>query len=161
MSDTVSNASTLLNTWTRMLSQTEHNQRLLLHPGWKGATEDVAEQEAEALERQRAAERRAAEEERRREELRRRREEDEDRRRLGASTPSSRGARGPSRLRTATSRGRVSTRGAAGSSYQSGGGGGGGGSSSSSSRPAASSARGTSGIGRGLGTTRGRSRAAR
>ncbi|KJZ74669.1 hypothetical protein HIM_06019 [Hirsutella minnesotensis 3608] len=83
VSKTVGNASTLLNTWTRILSQTEHNQRLVLHPSWKGATEDLAEQEAELIERQRAAERKAAEEEQRREELRRRREEDEEKRRLG------------------------------------------------------------------------------
>jgi len=148
VSNTVSNASTLLNTWTRILSQTEHNQRLILHPGWKGATEDLAEQEAEALERQRAAERRAAEEEQRREDLRRRREEEEEKRRLGAPTPS-RGMRGASRTRT-TSRGRVSSRGGTASHL------------SDNSRPGtASSTRGTSGIGRGVGTTRGRSRAAR
>ncbi|KAK3191437.1 hypothetical protein K4F52_002648 [Lecanicillium sp. MT-2017a] len=86
---TVNNASTLLNTWTRILSQTEHNQRLILHPSWKGAAEDLAEQEAEALQKQQEAERRAQEEEQRREELRRRKEEEETRRRLA---PSGRGS---------------------------------------------------------------------
>ncbi|GAO16308.1 hypothetical protein UVI_02016950 [Ustilaginoidea virens] len=103
--NTVANASNLLNTWTRILSQTEHNQRLLLHPGWKGMTEDLAEQEAEALEKKRAAERKAAEEEQRREELRRRREEEELSRRL--TMPTSRRARGTRASRTL---GRVATR---------------------------------------------------
>lgn len=144
---TVANASTLLNTWTRILSQTEHNQRLALHPGWKGVTEDLAEQEAEASEKQRAAERRATEEEQRREELRRRREEEETARRLAPS--SSRGTRG---LRRTRSLGRIATRS---------------GTTGSGSRlpepPTSSSSRsrGTSGIGRGIGTTRSRSRASR
>ncbi|KAK1241350.1 hypothetical protein MKX08_001324 [Trichoderma sp. CBMAI-0020] len=80
VSKTVSNASTLLNTWTRILSQTEHNQRLILDPTWKGATDDLAEIEAEALRKQQAEARKAVEEEERKEELRRRREEDEQRR---------------------------------------------------------------------------------
>ncbi|ODA82309.1 hypothetical protein RJ55_00816 [Drechmeria coniospora] len=88
VSKTVANTSTLLNTWTRMLSQTEHNQRLVLNPSWQGATEDVVEQEAEALRKHREAERKAAEEEERREEVRRRREEGEARRRLGTSSSS-------------------------------------------------------------------------
>ncbi|KAF7549747.1 hypothetical protein G7046_g8243 [Stylonectria norvegica] len=143
---TVNNASILLNTWTRILSQTEHNQRLILNPQWKGATEDVAEQEAEVLQRQLVAERRAAEEEQRREDLRRRREEEEQRRMLASSTPvrGSRGARGT------RGRGRATARGGTGSSYM-----------SESSVSSLASGRGTSNIGRGLGTTRGRSRAPR
>ncbi|KAG6008731.1 hypothetical protein E4U21_003926 [Claviceps maximensis] len=143
VAQTVSNASSLLNTWTRLLSQTEHNQRLILHPGWKGHTEDQAEQEAEALEKQRAAERKAAEEARRREELRRRREEEETVRRLAPS--SSRGARGTRGLRA--NRGRIVTR-----------------STTTGSRlpdpriTSTSRSRGSSGIGRGIGTTRTRSR---
>ncbi|KAJ5808211.1 hypothetical protein N7474_009480 [Penicillium riverlandense] len=58
VSKTVTSASTLLNTWTRILSQTEHNQRLLLNPNWQGATQDVADIENEAIQRQQAAERR-------------------------------------------------------------------------------------------------------
>ncbi|KZZ91439.1 DASH complex, subunit Duo1 [Moelleriella libera RCEF 2490] len=147
VAQTVANASTLLQTWTRMLSQTEHNQRLLLHPDWKGATEDLAEQEAEAIERQRAAERQAVEEEQRREDLRRRREEEETARRLAPST--SRGVRGTRSLRT---RGRIATR-----------------STTMASRlpdpptVRSSRARGASAIGRGTGATRtrARSRAAR
>ncbi|PNP46763.1 hypothetical protein TGAMA5MH_01714 [Trichoderma gamsii] len=150
VSKTVSNASTLLNTWTRILSQTEHNQRLILDPTWKGATDDLAEIEAEALRKQQAEARKAAEEEERKEELRRRREEDEQRRKLPASAaargargaPSGRGARGArGRTRIATGSSRIATR----SRY-----------SSSNSASASSSSRGTSGIGRGLGTTRSR-----
>ncbi|KAL7900202.1 DASH complex subunit Duo1 domain-containing protein [Trichoderma sp. SZMC 28014] len=150
VSRTVSNASTLLNTWTRILSQTEHNQRLILDPTWKGATDDLAEIEAEALRKQQAEARKAAEEQERKEELRRRREEDEQRRKLPASAsargargaPSSRGARGArGRTRIATGSSRIATR----SRY-----------SSSNSASASSSGRGTSGIGRGLGTNRSR-----
>ncbi|KAF4471070.1 dash subunit duo1 [Fusarium albosuccineum] len=137
VSKTVNNASVLLNTWTRILSQTEHNQRLILDPGWKGATEDLAEQEAEAIQRQQAAERRAAEEEQRREDLRRRREEDEERRRLAAAAP----ARG-TRTRGTRGRGRATARG--GSSYSS---------DTVSSIP---STRGSSNIGRGFGARRAR-----
>ncbi|KAK4085226.1 uncharacterized protein Triagg1_216 [Trichoderma aggressivum f. europaeum] len=79
VSKTVSNASTLLNTWTRILSQTEHNQRLILDPTWKGATNDLAEIEAEAVRKQQEEARKAAEEEERKEELRRRREEEDPR----------------------------------------------------------------------------------
>ncbi|PHH89402.1 hypothetical protein CDD83_6139 [Cordyceps sp. RAO-2017] len=149
VSKTVNNASSLLNTWTRILSQTEHNQRLVLHPGWKGATEDLAEQEAEALERQRAAERKALEEEQRREELRRRREEDEEKRRLGAMAPP-RGTRGSSRVRGGIGRG-ASARGSTMSGYR-----------SESGRAGSSSSRGgTSRTGRGPATGRGRSRPSR
>ncbi|KAL7928533.1 DASH complex subunit Duo1 domain-containing protein [Trichoderma chlorosporum] len=146
VSKTVSNASALLNTWTRILSQTEHNQRLILDPTWKGATNDLAEIEAEALRKQQAEARRAAEEEARREEVRRRREEDEQRRKLPAST-SARGAR-----RTATglrgARGRTRAVSASRIATRS--------SSSSNTTSTASSSRGTSGAGRGLGTTRSR-----
>ncbi|KAL7960338.1 DASH complex subunit Duo1 domain-containing protein [Trichoderma compactum] len=156
VSKTVSNASTLLNTWTRILSQTEHNQRLILDPTWKGATSDLAEIEAEALRKQQEEARKAAEEEERKEELRRRREEEELRRKLPASasargargsTAGLRGARGRTRVATASSRmrSRSSSRIATSSGY-----------SGSSTISAASSSRGASGIGRGLGTTRSR-----
>jgi len=124
VSKTVENASTLLNTWTRILSQTEHNQRLLLNPNWKGATQDVADMEAEALAKQQEAERRAAELERRREEARRKAEEEERKRMAGPSTSSARpgsrvggvgsSARGGISRRGSTSIG--TTRGVAGSS---------------------------------------------
>ncbi|RMY14708.1 hypothetical protein D0867_07063 [Hortaea werneckii] len=53
---TVENASTLLATWTRILSQTEHNQRLILNPQWQGATQDVEDIESEELRRYGGAE---------------------------------------------------------------------------------------------------------
>lgn len=145
---TVNNASVLLNTWTRILSQTEHNQRLILNPAWKGATEDIAEQEAEAIQKQQAAERRAAEEEQRREELRQRREEEEERRRLAATAPArgTRGTRGTRGLRgTTRARGRAAITRSVSSSYTS--------ESTTSSIP---STRGTSNIGRGFGARRAR-----
>ncbi|KAF1826406.1 uncharacterized protein K489DRAFT_297619, partial [Dissoconium aciculare CBS 342.82] len=74
---TVNNASTLLGTWTRILSQTEHNQRLILNPQWKGATQDLEDIENEDIRRQHDAQRRAAEEQRKREEAQRRAEEEE------------------------------------------------------------------------------------
>ncbi|CAI4219886.1 unnamed protein product [Parascedosporium putredinis] len=93
VSGTVSNASALLNTWTRILSQTEHNQRLVLNPSWKGSTQDILDIEAEAIQKQQAAERRALEVERRREEAKRRAEEEERRRQAG-TTAAPRATRG-------------------------------------------------------------------
>ncbi|KAI0187534.1 DASH complex subunit Duo1-domain-containing protein [Xylaria flabelliformis] len=104
VSNTVTTASTLLNTWTRILSQTEHNQRLLLNPSWKGASQDLADMESEAAAKAAAAERRAAEEERRRAEVRRRAEEQQRQREAAGSASGS----------TSTTRGRVSTRGVRG-----------------------------------------------
>ncbi|KAI0514934.1 hypothetical protein F5B22DRAFT_647124 [Xylaria bambusicola] len=103
VSSTVNAASTLLNTWTRILSQTEHNQRLILNPSWKGATQDLADIESEAAAKAAAAERRAAEEERRRAEARRKAEESQRQREAAASSSSA-----------GTGRGRVSTRGVRG-----------------------------------------------
>ncbi|EPE05980.1 dash complex subunit duo1 [Ophiostoma piceae UAMH 11346] len=96
VAQTVGNASALLSTWTRLLSQTEHNQRLLLDPQWKGATNDLAELEAEEVHRQQEAERRAAEAERRAAETKRKAEEEERRRTAGTSTSTTtgRGLRG-------------------------------------------------------------------
>ncbi|EGX92667.1 DASH complex, subunit Duo1 [Cordyceps militaris CM01] len=148
VTQTVNNASTLLNTWTRILSQTEHNQRLILDPRWKGTTEDLVEQEAEALQRQQEAERKAREEEQRREELRRRREEAETKRSLAPGSRPLRGTAGARRT-ASRARARAGSRIGAGSSYI-------------SQNTSSSSSRGTSGIGRGIGTTRGaRSRGAR
>ena len=39
---TVAAASSLLSTWTKILSQTEHNKRLVLNPAWQGASQDIA-----------------------------------------------------------------------------------------------------------------------
>lgn len=93
---TVNNASTLLATWTRILGQTEHNQRLILNPQWQGATQDLEELENEEIRRQAEAERRAVEEQRRREEAQRKAEEDERKRAVAAAAPS----RGVSRARS-------------------------------------------------------------
>jgi hypothetical protein len=76
VSKTVQNASTLLQTWTRILSQTEHNQRLILNPQWQGASQDLVAIEEEETYRQQAAERRAAEEQARREATARKMEEE-------------------------------------------------------------------------------------
>lgn len=149
MSKTVENASTLLNTWTRMLSQTEHNQRLILNPNWNGATQDLAEIENEALRKQQEAERRAAELERRREEARRKAEDGERQKLVAPSAP-----RGTSTRGTRVGRGRGLVRGAS-SGYGSSSGYGVNTTSSSTG-----SGRGTSGIGRGFGSVRGRSRGA-
>jgi hypothetical protein len=126
---TVNNASTLLGTWTRILSQTEHNQRLILNPQWKGATQDLEDLENEDIRRQHEAQQRAADEQRKREEAQRRAEEEERQRAIAAATPTS--GRGVSRTRSvrgassstrgsAASRGRGTTgttRGASASSH--------------------------------------------
>ncbi|KAK5987834.1 hypothetical protein PT974_11968 [Cladobotryum mycophilum] len=152
VSKTVANASTLLNTWTRILSQTEHNQRLLLNPNFKGASEDLAEIEGEELRRQQALKRRAVEEEQRREDARRRREEDEQKRSLTTAAPA-RGSRGSVGVRGARGRTRPASRVASGSSSSR--------LTETTTNTGASSSRGGSGIGRGYGTTRGRYRAAK
>lgn len=72
-------AGALLDAWTRILGQTEHTQRLLLNPEWKGASDDVLEREREE-ERARSEderERRRIAEERERRERERRSREDE------------------------------------------------------------------------------------
>ena len=145
---TVDNASTLLNTWTRILSQTEHNQRLILNPNWNGATQDLLDIENEAIQKQQEAERRAAEAERRREEARRKAEEEERKRAAGTSASSSSRGTGRGGVTRGRVRGGLSSRGGA-SSTSSGYGAGTTSSSTSGSRPA-------SGIGRGgFGYTRG------
>lgn len=142
---TVSNASTLLATWTRILSQTEHNQRLILNSNWHGATQDIEDIENEETRRQQEAERRALEEQRRREEAQRRAEEEERRKAAVAAGPSSRGG-----LKTRGTRGTSSsTRGYTGVSVTGRGRG-----TTSSTRASSTS---TSGIGR-TNSTRGRGR---
>ena len=93
---TVNNASTLLATWTRILGQTEHNQRLILNPQWQGATQDMEEIENEEMRRQAEAERRLVEDQRRREETQRKAEEEERKRAAADAAP----ARGVSRTRS-------------------------------------------------------------
>ncbi|KAI9738888.1 MAG: hypothetical protein M1818_005201 [Claussenomyces sp. TS43310] len=152
VSRTVTSASTLLNTWTRILSQTEHNQRLILNPNWRGATQDMVDMENETVLKAQAAERRAAEEERRREDARRRAEDEERQRQAGTVTRGTRGARsrgrGVGRRTSVSSTGYV---GAGGPSSMSGIG----------RRGSVSSSRTVSGIGRGIGGTRGRGRGVR
>ena len=92
---TVSNASTLLSTWTRILSQTEHNQRLILNPRWQGASQDILDGETEGLLRRQENEIREAEEAKR-EEARLRAKEEEERRRL-TEGPITKGPRGSGR----------------------------------------------------------------
>lgn len=100
VSRTVSSASTLLNTWTRILSQTEHNQRLILNPNWQGATQDAADLENETVLKQQAAERREQELLRQREAAARKAEEDARKRAQPTTTRSTRGT-------TTGTRGRV------------------------------------------------------
>lgn len=88
----MTSASTLLNTWTKILSQTEQNQRLILNPNWQGATQDVADMENEAIQRQQAAERREQALQQQREAAARKAEEEGRRRALNT-----RGGRGSSR----------------------------------------------------------------
>lgn len=148
VSATVSNASNLLTTWTRILSQTEHNQRLILNPQWQGASQDVADGENELLLRQQEKERREAEEARREEA--RARERDEAERRRMTEGPTTKGPRG---------RGRGVGRGisrAGGNEYV--GVGGQGGVRGTARAGGTVPGRTGSGIGRGIGTGRGRAR---
>ena len=148
VSATVSNASNLLTTWTRILSQTEHNQRLILNPQWQGASQDVADGENELLLRRQEKERREAEEARREEA--RARERDEAERRRMTEGPTTKGPRG---------RGRGVGRGvgrAGGNGYV--GVGGHGGVRGTARAGGTVPGRTGSGIGRGIGTGRGRAR---
>ncbi|KAF2111813.1 DASH complex subunit Duo1-domain-containing protein [Lophiotrema nucula] len=141
---TVHNASTLLQTWTRILSQTEHNQRLILNPQWQGANQDIVDIQSEEIERQRTMERRDAEEKARREAAVRRAEE--ERRRAEATSKTGTRGRG---------RGSARSRGAAASTSSSGYTGVGGQGGRGLNRSGSTSSRAGSGIGRGL---RGRGR---
>ncbi|KAJ4305500.1 hypothetical protein N0V90_001031 [Kalmusia sp. IMI 367209] len=143
VSRTVNNASTLLQTWTRILSQTEHNQRLILNPQWQGATQDLVDIQEEEVQRQQAAERRAAEEQARREAAARKAEED----RRKADAPTKPGVRGRGRGATRSRGASTSSTGYVGVGGQTGRGG--------LNRSNSTSNRAGSGIGRGL---RGRGR---
>ena len=100
VNQTVIAASKLLSTWTRILSQTEHNQRLILDPDWHGASRDLEDMEAEALQKQHAADRKELEEQERRAAAALRAEEEDERRRtetlLKSSKVSGRGRGVPS-----------------------------------------------------------------
>ncbi|PGH17811.1 hypothetical protein AJ79_00952 [Helicocarpus griseus UAMH5409] len=97
VSRTVTSASTLLNTWTRILAQTEQNQRLILNPSWQGASQDIADIENESILKQQEAERKELELQQRREALARKAEEEERKKAAAATT---RGSRGTTRGRT-------------------------------------------------------------
>ncbi|KAJ0424121.1 DASH complex subunit Duo1-domain-containing protein [Aspergillus carlsbadensis] len=103
VSRTVNSASTLLNTWTRILSQTEHNQRVILNPNWKGASQDAADLENEEYLRQQAAERRERELQQQTEAAARKAKEDERR----AQSAGARGTRGLTKGRTRAGLGRA------------------------------------------------------
>lgn len=79
LQNSVTSASSLLSTWTKILSQTEHNQRLLLDPEWPGATQDMEDMENLSIMRQQAAARKAADDQARRDEAQRRLAEEEAR----------------------------------------------------------------------------------
>lgn len=145
---TVSNASNLLTTWTRILSQTEHNQRLILNSRWQGANQDIADGENEVILRRQEKERREAEEASR-EEARAREKEEEERRRM-TEGPTTQGRRGRGR-----GVGRAVGR-AAGNGYV--GVGGQGGVRGSARAGGATPGRNGSGIGRSMGSGRGRVR---
>ena len=82
VSATVNNASALLATWTRILSQTEHNQRLILNPSWHGASKDLTDAENEEVQQRHEQEQREAEEGRKARQREAEREEAERRRAL-------------------------------------------------------------------------------
>lgn len=146
VSKTVQNASTLLQTWTRILSQTEHNQRLILNPQWQGASQDLVDIEEEETYRQHAAERRVAEEQARKEAAAKKLEE--ERRRAEATPKTGTRGRGRGRGRAgSTSASSSTTGGYVGVGGQSGRG---------VNRTASTSGRAGSGIGRGLRGGRGR-----
>lgn len=89
---TVGNAASLLGVWTRILSQTEHTQRLVLNPNWGGASKDLEEIEGEEARRAAEDERRREEEVRRREEVVRRAEEEERRKAAAVAAGAARGS---------------------------------------------------------------------
>ncbi|KAL4945059.1 DASH complex subunit Duo1-domain-containing protein [Aspergillus oleicola] len=145
VSRTVDSASTLLNTWTRILSQTEHNQRVILNPQWQGATQDAADVENEEFLRQQAAERRERELQEQREAAARKAEEAERKR---AQSTGTRGARVVPRGRVRSGLGRtpsVSSSSASGTRTTTG-----------TKTSTTTTRRPVSGIARGSGTTRGR-----
>ena len=146
VSATVSNASALLTTWTRILSQTEHNQRLILNPRWQGASQDITDAENEVLLRRQEKERREAEEARR-EEARAREREEEERRRM-TEGPSTKGPRGRGRG-AGRGGGRVGVNGYVGVGGQ-------GGVRGTARAGGTTPGRAGSGIGRGIGNGRGR-----
>jgi hypothetical protein len=128
------------------LSQTEHNQRLILNPNWNGASQDIADMENETVLKAQAAQRRAAEEERRREAVRQRADDEERQRQASTVTRGVRGTRGRGR-----GVGRAASSGYGSSGYTAAGP-----SSIGGVRGISQTTRTSSGIGRGTGSVRGR-----
>lgn len=142
MQTNMNSAKTLLKTWSSILSQAEHNQRLILDSRWQGATKDLEDLANDDLRRQAEAQRKIIEENARREAAQRKQEEETRKR----EADEQRRARGTSRTRSV----RGSSMGSAASTR--------GQSSTSSTRERGGITRGTtSGIARGT-TTRGRGR---
>ncbi|KAK2750990.1 hypothetical protein FQN57_000065 [Myotisia sp. PD_48] len=145
---TVSSASTLLDTWTRILSQTEHNRRLILDSSWQGASQDMIDIENESRLRQEEADRKELELQQRQQMLARKAEEVE-RKNAARTTSSVRGRRGLVRAQArGTSRLPASSRPAAQTTLG----------RSPSLRGTSASGRGTSNIARSSGIARGRGR---
>ncbi|RKF71817.1 DASH complex subunit Duo1 [Golovinomyces cichoracearum] len=94
VSQTVKSASILLDTWVRILSNTEHNQKLIMNPRWKGASIDIANMEKESSLKAQAEFRRAIEEERQKEESRKNEEEEEERQKHAGTSARSRSTLG-------------------------------------------------------------------
>ncbi|KAA8916553.1 hypothetical protein TRICI_001307 [Trichomonascus ciferrii] len=105
--NTVQNTDKLLDMWVKILSQTEHTQKLLFDSNWQGLTRDdelQAEREA-ALARKREQERILQEKRQQQDAIRRKKEEEmNERRRLKEETMQRRiyGKRGPPSSTTAT-----------------------------------------------------------
>lgn len=114
VSSTVNSANTLLNLWVRILSQTEHTQRLLLSGHWEGGNKDLNGIEQEALAKAQEAERRKEEERARAVARERERERVAAAREAADNRPSSRSGRGTSSI-YGSGRGKVGV-GAGGSS---------------------------------------------
>jgi DASH complex subunit Duo1 len=138
VSNTVNSASTLLQTWTRILSQSEHNQRLILNPRWQGASQDLADAENENARRQQEAQRRQVEEQRRREAAARKIEEDERLKAVSAAR-GSKGSRGHARVGSRTTSGPSGTANTSGYGRL----------GAAGTRPGSSTGRGGSSVGRG------------
>lgn len=103
VSQTVANANTLLDLWIRILSQTEHTQRLLLSGHWQGATQDLDDIEAETANKAQEAERRREAERERIAERERAAAEAEARRNAAEKKPApTRGTRGSRRVARTT-----------------------------------------------------------
>lgn len=124
MQTNMNSAKTLLKTWSSILSQAEHNQRLILDSRWQGATKDLEDIASEDLRRQADAQRKIVEENARREAAQRKQEEEARKREAdqqkktrgigrtrsvrGTALGTSASTRGPSSTTTVRGRGGIS-----------------------------------------------------